>query len=148
MSLESKQFSTFYVNNRLYGIDVMKVQEIVKSMPITKIPLAPQHVYGLINLRGQIATAIGLRELFGLEENKTDEQFNVVCQLDGVLISFLVDKIGDVLEVEDKDFENVPDNVSDAMRHFMKGVYKTSGQILSILEVDQVMKALNSNVKE
>ena len=64
----TEQFSTFYVSERLYGLDVTRVQEIVRDMQTTSIPLAPNYVRGLINLRGQQVTAIGLRELFGLTE--------------------------------------------------------------------------------
>ena len=87
------QFSTFYIADRLYGIDVTQVQEIVKPMAMTKIPLSPDYVRGLINLRGQVATAIGLRELFGISEAPPEFFMNVVCRLDGSLMSFHVDKI-------------------------------------------------------
>jgi purine-binding chemotaxis protein CheW len=65
-------YSTFRISGRLYGIDVTRVQEVTKSLPCTRVPLTPKHVKGLINLRGQIATAIELRELFDL---KASEEF-------------------------------------------------------------------------
>ena len=66
-NLMYEQFSTFSVSGRLYGIDVKKVQEIVRPLPMTTIPLAQDYVVGLINLRGQVATAISIHKLFGLE---------------------------------------------------------------------------------
>ena len=65
---ESRQFSTFFIGDRMYGIDVKTVQEITKSMPMTRVPLSPGYVHGLINLRGQLATAIGLRDLFATDD--------------------------------------------------------------------------------
>lgn len=145
---ETEQFSTFYVSERLYGLDVTRVQEIVRDMPTTGIPLAPPYVRGLINLRGQVATAIGIRELFSLESTESEEVLNVVCKLDGFLISFQVDRIGDVMEAEAKYFEPTPTTIPEATRKFLSGVYKTDNQILSIIDIDKVMFFLNQQNAE
>lgn len=142
-SSSTKQYSTFYIGERLYGIDVMQVQEVTRTLPITRIPLSPNYVKGLINLRGQIATAIGLRNLFELSDAANETQMNVVCRMDGVLLSFLVDKIGDVVEVDESSFEPPPDTIPESVKRFMHGVYKTAGPILSIIEVDKITTALN-----
>lgn len=139
----SNQFSTFYVASRLYGIDVTCVQEVVRPMPITPIPLAPDYVTGLINLRGQVATAIGLRELFGLKDTRPDQFMNVVCRIDGSLISLQADEIGDVTEVMAKDFEPTPQTVPADVRRFMLGIYKISGSLLSIIDIERIGKFLN-----
>ncbi len=139
----SKQFATFYLCDRLYGIDVMQVQEVTKPLPVTVIRRAPDYVKGLINLRGQIATAIGLRELFGLDASTTQESMTVVCKSDGNLISFLVDRIGDVIEVPESEFENTPDIVDPKIKKFMKGVYKSEGAILSVIGIESISLELN-----
>ena len=140
---QSRQFSTFYVANRLYGIDVTRVQEVVRPMPITPIPLAPEYVTGLINLRGQVATAIGLRELFGLKDTPPDQFMNVVCRIDGSLISLQADEIGDVIEVMMNDFELTPQTVPGDVRRFMSGIYKISDSLLSIIDIERISKFLN-----
>lgn len=137
------QFSTFYVANRLYGIDVTRVQEVVRPMPMTPIPLAPIYVRGLINLRGQVATAIGLRQLFGLTGGAPDEFMNVVCKVDGTLISLQVDEIGDVIEVAQGDYEATPKTVAGDIRRFMSGIYKITDSLLSTIDVDRINKFLN-----
>lgn len=142
----TKQFSTFYLGDRLFGIDVMQVQEVTKALPITPIPLSPRFVRGLMNLRGQLATAIELRRLFQLADSVPDQAMNVVCRHDGVLLSFLVDRIGDVIEVENAHFEPAPDTVPEQVRKFMQGVYKTPGQLLSIIEVSRITQFLNQKV--
>lgn len=141
------RFSTFAVAGRLYGIEVKRVQEIVKPMPMTRIPLAPDHIHGLINLRGQIATALGLRELFGIGSEAPEEMMNVICQSDGTLISFLVDEIGDVLDVDPSTFEPTPESVPEGVRQFLEGIYKLPGALLSIIDVESVMAYVNAHQK-
>lgn len=140
--VESQQFSTFFIGDRLYGIDVMKVQEVTKALPMTPVPLAPKYVHGLINLRGQISTAISLRDLFSLNEPAPTEQMNVVCRISDLLISFLVDRIGDVIEVSHNDFQPTPDTLSEEIRKFMGGVFKTPTELLSVVEVERVTESL------
>lgn len=139
----NRQFSTFYISDRLYGIDVAQVQEITRALPMTAVPLSPAFVHGLINLRGQISTAIGLRELFDLKDKTPEEQMNVVCRADGILLSFLVDRIGDVMDVADFYFEESPNTVSRSVRRFMKGVYKLPKELLSIVDVKLIIDFLN-----
>ncbi len=139
---DAKQFSTFVVNGQLYGIDVMKVQEVTKPLDMTKMKSAPLVVRGLINLRGQIATAIDLHELFQIHSDKLVEQMTIVCRADDVLISLLVDNIGDVIEVDEGKFEKVPITIPPTIAIFMKGVYKTDNGILSILCLETILTEL------
>lgn len=140
---KSRQFSTFTIDGRLYGIDVMKVQEVTKPLQVTLMRTAPPFIKGLINLRGQIATAIGLRELFGLEIENSSEKMTVVCRVEDVLLSLLVDNIGDVIEVEDHQFESSPQTVPANIRAFMQGVYKTDEAIMSIINLDSILSELD-----
>ena len=137
----TRQFSTFYINDRLYGIDVIQVQEVAKPLPITQIHLAPEYVIGLINLRGQIATAIGLREIFEIGSDK-EQKMSIVTRADGAFLSLLVDRIGDVIEVSDKVFEPTPENVAEPIRRFMGGVYKLQGEILSVIDIHKLTQFL------
>ena len=142
-SSETDRYTTFIIAGRLYGIDVIKVQEIVKPMPMTKVPLSPEFVKGLINLRGQVATAIGIKELFELDAGNTSDLMNVVCNYNGSLISFLVDEIGDVMEVMRSNFEPTPQTITGKIRSFMKGVYKESGTLLSVLDLESILNYVN-----
>lgn len=139
-----EQIITFYVGKDLLGLEVMKVQEVTKQSHITSVQLAPEFVYGLINLRGQIATALGLNTLF--KNNNTDvnkDQMSVVCRLDGNLVSLIVDSIGDVIEIDKKHFEQPPKTLSSELKKYIKGVYKLNGQLLSILDLDSISKELS-----
>lgn len=141
------QFSTFYVNNQLYGVNVSLVQEVTKSMVITKVPLAPNYVKGLLNLRGQIATAISIRQLFQVETENSNQQkecFNVFCHVDGILLSILVDQVSDVVELNKKDFEPTPDTVNSNVSNYLEGVYKTPKELLCIIDMKKISEILNN----
>lgn len=137
------QYSTFYLNGQLYGIDVMKVQEVAKPMPITRIQLATAFIKGIVNLRGQIATAISLRELFQLDAVDCKDKMTVVCHLDGNLVSFVVDEIGDVIQVEKEAYEDVPETLPQSVRQYLGGVYKLENKILSCIDLDKVLNILS-----
>lgn len=147
MSLQ-EQACTFYLEDRMYALDVQQVQEVTKSLPITPIPLAPSYVKGLINLRGQIAVSIDLREMFGLPKHENTELTNtIVCRTDGILMAFPVDRVGDVVENDYGNFENTPETVEPKIAQFMKGVFKTQHDILSMLDIESILKCLELNGK-
>jgi purine-binding chemotaxis protein CheW len=148
LSAECHQFSTFTVDQHLYGIDVIRVQEVVRSMPMTPIPLAPPFVRGLINLRGQVTTAIGIRELFEIPSAPPEHSINVVCRIDGILLSLQVDEIGDVIEVPKSEFEHTPQTVPHTFRKFMEGVYKVPNSLLSVISIDKIYAFLNKQTLE
>lgn len=145
---ENRQFTTFYIAGHLYGIEVLRVQEVTGALPIAQVPLAPKFVCGLINLRGQISTAISLRELFQIYDRMPEDQMNVVCRINDVLISFLVDSVGDVLELDFKDFESAPETVPDSIRRFIEGVYKTPEALMSVVDVDRIADYFTRASKE
>lgn len=140
---ETSQFTTFFVDNDFFGIEVMKVQEVAGSPSVFPVPLAPGFVRGLVNLRGQIATALGLREIFSKEQGESESQMSVVCKIDGCLISLIVDSIGDVVEIEKSRFEPTPDTIPAEVRRFIKGIYKTNDRYLSVLDLDALAKELS-----
>ena len=143
-----EQFTTFWLGKDLFGIEVMKVQEVTGNPKVIPVPLAPDFVCGLINLRGQIATGLGLRNLFGipkeLEERK--EHMSVVCKVDSNLTSLLVDSIGDVLELESAQFEKVPDTMDVNTKKFLRGVYKLEKQIMCVVDLEKLGKELSNSL--
>lgn len=144
---EPKQFCTFYVDDLLLGIEVLDVQEVLRYQDLTEIPMAPPEIQGLINLRGQIITAINLRSRMHLPPGGNEKNsMNVVTRINNEIVSFLVDSVGDVLEVEDKDFEPVPSTVDAATRELVSGVYKLEEKRL--LMVLDAIKAANLSVQK
>ena len=132
---KSKQYCTFYVDKYLFGVEVLDVQEVLRYQDLTQVPLAPKEVQGLINLRGQIISAIDLRCRLGLPPREEGIQpMNVVIRTNNEVVSFLVDSIGDVLDVDEDTFEIAPDTVDIAARELVSGVYKLEGQLLMVLD--------------
>ena len=135
-----KQFCTFYLKGLFFGIDVLEVQEVILYHEMTQVPLAPASVRGLINLRGQIVTAIDLRQRLqlGPRDDETNVK-NVVIQTEDGAISLLVDEIGDVIEPDESQFEDTPETVSGIARKMIKGVYKLDGQLMLILDTHRAI---------
>lgn len=131
-----RQLCTFFLEERFFGIEVERVQEVIRYQTVTPVPLAPAVVRGLINLRGQIVTAIDLRRLLQVED-RTDERLpiNIVMHARQGIFSLLVDRIGDVLEVDEDSFEHPPDTLDGIARELIRGAYKLQGRLLLVLNV-------------
>ena len=138
-----KLYCTFYLDDLFLGIDVLKVQEILLYQDTTPVPLAHPVISGLINLRGQVVTAMDLRLRLGLTERDPDQlSMNVIVQTKGDTVSLLVDEIGDVVEVEDSAFEPPPETIQGAIRELIDGVYKLDGQLLLVVDAEKTMDLL------
>jgi purine-binding chemotaxis protein CheW len=137
---DEHQYCTFYVASHYFGLDVLKVQEIIRYQEITRVPLAPPVVCGLMNLRGQIITAIDLRRRLGLSERPAEQApVNVVVHTDDGAVSLLVDEIGDVLEVSEKLFEPPPETLKGTARNLIRGAYKLKDRLLLILDPERTV---------
>ncbi len=137
---EEHQFCTFFLDKLFFGIEVEKVQEIIRYQDITSVPLAPSEVGGLINLRSQIVTAINLRRCFNFSElNSNKLPLNVVVRVEGETISLLVDDVGDILNVPNDCFESSPETLTGRVRELIRGTYKLENQLLLILDVKKVV---------
>jgi purine-binding chemotaxis protein CheW len=142
----ARQFCTFYLGNDFFGVDVQKVQEVLRYQQQTRVPLAPKTIRGLINLRGQIVTALDLRCRLGLGEAAEDTMpINVVVRTEDGVMSLLVDEIGDVVEVADEDFEPIPETVAGVARELIIGTYKLADQLLMILDTDKTVNLEHVN---
>jgi purine-binding chemotaxis protein CheW len=137
----SRQLCTFFVDGLQFGIDVRRVQEVIRDQPMTPVPLAPPMVQGLINLRGQIVTAIELRHRLGLAPRPTGElPINVVVRHDDGVVSLLVDEIGDVVEVDENSYEPPPETLSAESKSLITGVYKLEQQLLLLLNTELAVR--------
>lgn len=138
---QRKQFCTFYLDSRLFGVDVLKIQEVLRFQPMTEVPLAPAVIRGLLNLRGSIVSTLDLRRRFAMPPLDSDTlPTNVVAQTPSGLISLLVDRIGDVVEVEQADFEPPPETLDATARELIDGVYKLPSGLLLILNVERALE--------
>jgi len=145
---ESQQYSTFMVDGFFFGVEVERVQEVIKFQNMTPVPLASRTIRGLINLRGQIVTAIDLRRRLDLREREAGEEpMNVVIRTDEGAVSLLVDEIGDVLELTEHTLEPPPPTIRGVARDLVTGVHKLEGQLLLILDIDKVITVTQEKVE-
>jgi purine-binding chemotaxis protein CheW len=137
---ENKQYATFHLGGLFLGVEVRQVQEVIRYQTMTPVPLAPPMIQGLINLRGQIVTAIDLRRRLALPPRPDDQlPMNVVVRGDDGAVSLLVDGIGDVVEIEDDAYERPPETLSGTARELVTGVYKLRDRLLLILDTERAI---------
>lgn len=135
------QLATFHVGEMFFGVDVMRVQEVLRPQPMTPVPQAPHTVEGLINLRGQIVTAIDMRARLGMPpRSEGNSPMNVVVQTSDGAVSLLVDEIGDVMEMDPASFELPPGNLAEVAREVLRGVYKLSNGLLLVLDAEKTVE--------
>ena len=133
-------YCTFSVGELNLGIEVSKVQEVIRSQTTTRVPLAPDDVQGLMNLRGQIVTALDLHSRLGLPARETESRLmNVVVRSPEGPISLLVDEIGDVVEVDQERFESPPETLQGTHREFIRGALKLETGLLLLLDTSRVL---------
>jgi purine-binding chemotaxis protein CheW len=139
------QYCTFYLEDQHFGVDVLKVQEVIRCQESTRVPLAPAEVSGLINLRGQIVNAVDLRRRLNLGDRPADLlPVNVVMHTDEGAVSLLVDEIGDVLEVSEDLFERPPETLTGKIRELIRGAYKLPHELLLVLSTEELLNLIGS----
>jgi purine-binding chemotaxis protein CheW len=156
-----QQVCTFFLNDIYFGIPVEHVQEVIRPHALTRVPLAPPDICGLMNLRGQIVTVIDLQRRLDMKPSErrqpvstevyvspldrpseVDDQpagFNIVVQTDREMVSFLVDDIGDIVDVTDAQFEPPPANLKGKMRQMLSGAYSLQNGFLLILDTEKIL---------
>jgi purine-binding chemotaxis protein CheW len=137
---ERRQFCSFFVDGLRFGVDVQKVQEVVPYQEMTRVPLAPPTVSGLLNLRGQIVTGIDLRRRMELPERPAGSlPMNVVLRGEDSPVSFLVDEIGEVIEVAADACERPPETLQGHVRELIQGVYPLPEELLLVLDTARTL---------
>lgn len=136
----SREFVTINLNGQLLGIPVLDVHDVLNAQKMTKIPLSPPSVAGVLNLRGRIVTAIDLRVHLGFEPREEEDSFmSVVVEHKGEPYSLLIDSVGEVLALPDDDYEKSPVTLDERLRAVCSGVYRLEKELLVVLEVDTLL---------
>lgn len=136
----SREFVTASIGDQMCGIAVLQVQDVLAPQRITPIPLAPPEVSGSLNLRGRIVTAIDLRIRMGLPERDEDARtMSIVVEHQHELYSLIVDDVGDVLKVSEKNFERNPATLDSLWRTYSEGVYRLEEGLLVVLDVSTLL---------
>ncbi len=133
--MASQQYATFEVDDQLFGVPVAIVQEVLSFHEYTPVPLAPKAVGGLFNLRGQVIAAVDLRVQLGLPGRDLEgPAMNVIVRTDEESVSLLVDRIGEVVELDDDAFEPPPDTLNGPLRELINGAFKLEGRLMLALD--------------
>jgi purine-binding chemotaxis protein CheW len=133
-------YATFVVEDRYLGVPVERVQEVLREQPLTPVPLAHPHIGGLLNLRGQIVTALDLRARLDLPRRAADaSNATVIVSTEDRPLALLVDTLGDVVAVDDTRFEPPPETLQSETRHLIKGAFTLDDALLLDLDLDETL---------
>ncbi|MGB0719361.1 MAG: chemotaxis protein CheW [Bdellovibrionales bacterium] len=141
----SKDFLTIVIAGQRFGIPILQVQDVLGEQKVTKIPLAPPEVAGALNLRGRIVTAINVRKRLGMGDADASKTTNmsVVVENDHELYSLIIDEIGDVMVLKDRDFEPTPATLDPTWREISSGVYRLEHELLVVLDVPKFLESVH-----
>jgi purine-binding chemotaxis protein CheW len=138
---DTVQFTTFFIGEELFGLDALRVHEILSFQTITTIPLAPEYVKGMMNLRGQILTVIDLGRRLGMPTAKQEEEgTNLIVESGDGQLSLFVDEIGGIIDVRHEQLLPPPGNVRGIAAEYIQGVCQLEENLLIVLNTDSVLQ--------
>jgi len=136
------KYLTFFLAGEEYGVEILKVQEIIGRMPITPVPLTSRYIRGVINLRGKIHPIMDLKIKFGMNETQmTDETCIIVIKTSSIMMGILVDKVSEVVNITSEDIEDTPSFGAEVNPEYLLGVGKTGGRVRLLLDIEKVITA-------
>lgn len=144
---ELLQLVTFSIGEEEFGVDILKVQEIIRTMEITKVPRAPEFVEGVINLRGKVIPIIDLRRRFGLSSKDHDKHTRIiVIEINNMIVGFVVDSVSEVLRIPAGTVEPPPPVVAGMESEYISGVGKLQDRLLILLDLDRLLSSEDLDV--
>ena len=144
LQVRAGKYLTFNLCSEEYGIEILKVREIIGLMKVTAVPRTPSHIRGVINLRGKVISVVDLRTKFGMESTgDTDETCIIVMDVsrngDMIQIGILVNSVSEVLDITEEDIEDIPSFGSNLDTDFILGMAKSKGSVKILLNIDKVL---------
>ena len=134
------KFLTFYLSGEEYGIEILKVHEIIGMMSVTAIPRTPEFIRGVINLRGKIIPIVDFRLKFGMESKyQTDKTCIIVVHVLGIEMGIIVDRVSEVLNIAAAEVEKAPSFGADVNTDYILGIGKSQGKVRILLDIDRVL---------
>jgi purine-binding chemotaxis protein CheW len=147
LSTNGTQFLTFHLGEELYGVDILRVQEIKGYTAVTRIPNMPAHIKGVLNLRGTIVPIIELRMKFGMPTiNYTAFTVIIVVVVRDKVMGLVVDSVSDVLNIEKQDIQPAPQFGSKLDVSFINGIGKSGEKLVALLDMDRLMSENGTQV--
>ena len=139
------KFLSFFLKDEEYGIEILKVQEIIGMQPITRVPGTSGNIRGVINLRGKIIPVSDLRTRFGMEEcDDSSETCTIVVQTAGIEIGVIVDRVSEVIDIPNEEIEDVPTFGGDFGTDLLLGIGNTDGHVRLLIDIDSILTNVES----
>ncbi len=143
-TIKSSKFLTFQMGDEIYGLDILKVKEIIGIMDITPVPQSPGYVKGVLNLRGKIIPVVDLRLKFGFDEREyTERTCIIVVELDmaegKMLVGIIVDAVSEVTNISESDVEPTPEFGAGFSTDYIRGMAKIKGKVVILLDISLVL---------
>lgn len=134
------KFLTFFLAGEEYGLEILKVHEIIGMMSITSVPRTPRYVKGVINLRGKVIPVVDLRLKFGMDsKEQTAETCIIVVQANSVETGIIVDNVSEVLDIVSENIEDAPSFGAMVNSDYIRGIGKSEGRVKLLLDIDSVL---------
>lgn len=134
------KFLTFFLDGEEYGLEILKVQEIIGLLPITRVPRTREYVRGVVNLRGRVIPILDLKSIFGMAATEpTSETCIVVVEVHGNQLGILVDRVSEVADIGDEDIEEAPEMGAGSHTDYLLGIAKSGGRVVLLLDLDRVL---------
>jgi purine-binding chemotaxis protein CheW len=133
------KFLTFFLGAEEYGVEILRVQEIIGLLPITRVPRTPAFIRGVVNLRGKVIPIVDLRTKFSLAETETAETCIIVVAIRGVHIGVVVDRVSEVSDIAGGEIEDAPDFGASVETEFLLGIGKAHGKVRLLLDIERVL---------
>lgn len=133
-----------HVEDQIFGVPVLQIQDVLRDIKFTKVPLAPPEVSGALNLRGRVVTAINVRQRLGLKPYESDlKPFSVVVEHGGELYSLVIDSVGDVLSIKDNSIKENPPTLDPLWRDISTGIFRMDEKLMLVLDVSKLLEAVH-----
>lgn len=138
--LNKSDYVTIWLDGQMCGIPVLEVHDVLSKQVMTKIPKSPAAIAGVLNLRGQIVTAIDLRKRLNLADREdSNDEMNVVVEYQTEPYSLIIDKVGDVLSLSDDAFEKNPVTLEACWQEVSTGIFRLEEELLVILDIEKLL---------
>jgi len=134
-----ERYCGFIIEKDKFVIPVLDIQEVVRPHSLTHVPMSPDYLMGLMNLRGQIVTSISLRKLFSLEDQVGRDHMNIIVKMKEGLYALRVDEIMDVVELSTDSFERTPETLDLSFKKYTSGVFKVDSGLLVKLNMNKIL---------
>ena len=144
----TRDYLTIFVGGQIFGLPILQAQDVLGEQRVTRVPLAPPQIAGALNLRGRIVTAVNMRACLGMGPRQDNgKTMHVVVEHGDELYSLMIDKVGEVMSLAMRDYENNASTLDGAWRSVSNGIYRLKDKLLVVLDIPRLLETLESHTE-